>query len=77
MQEKLTHITQTLEGYPIKNLLWKPSENIIVGLVKDPVRGRPTLHEGYVAVTWKSNGTLTLKYGGPKRKDLYLNLPSI
>lgn len=75
MQDKLIHITHTSEGYPVRDLLWKPNENIIVGLVRDPVRGIPTLRNGFVAVTWKRNGSLTSKFGGSTRKDLYLKMP--
>ena len=67
-------IKQTIAGYPVKNILWKPNENIYTGQVKDPEWGKPNLHDGFITVTWRSNGALTPKFGGNSRKDLYLNL---
>lgn len=56
MEEKLKHITQTVEGYKVKNLTWKPIDNIIVGLVKCPIWGKETLHEGFVSCKWNKVG---------------------
>jgi len=58
MQEFIKDINQTNGGYPIKDLRWLPLDNIIVGLVKDPMYGKPELREGYIAVQWN-------KYGKP------------
>ncbi len=69
--EVLQAITHTVEGYEVKDLVWKPLDNIIRGMVKDPVRGRETLHNGFVVVTWKKNGSLTQNYGG---KFIFKNL---
>jgi hypothetical protein len=41
-------ITQTVEGYPVKNLKWNTLDNIFVGQVKCPVTGRDTFNDGYV-----------------------------
>lgn len=71
-ETQLKSIINTIEGYPVKDLRWKPLDNIIVGLVKCPITGRDNLNDGYVSCTWKKNGSVTLKFGGYNRKDLYL-----
>lgn len=58
----------------MRNLKWNKLDNIIVGQVKDPIMGDERRLDGYVVVTWRRNGTLTLKYGGNKRPDLYLDM---
>ena len=72
--ENLHTITHTVDGYPIKDLTWIPRDGLLRGLVKDPIRGRETLHNGYIGCTWKPNGSLTTKYGGTSRTDLYLTI---
>lgn len=75
MEEKvLQAITHTVEGYEVKDLVWRPLDNIIRGFVKDPVTGRESLHNGFVCVTWKRNGSLNQRYGGNTRPDLYLKI---
>ena len=74
MNEIIKNITQTIEGYPVKDLRWLPIDNIIVGLVKDPILSNPKLNKGYSACTWKRNGKPTYKYGGGNRTDLILNM---
>ena len=69
-------ITHTIEGYKVKDLVWRPVDNIYVGLVQDPQTGREDLHDGYVSATWRKNGTWVNK-SLPKRKDLKLNLDAI
>ena len=56
MEEILKNITETMGNYPVKDLRWLPTDNIIVGMVEDPIWGKPTLHEGYVTCKWRSNG---------------------
>ncbi len=73
-EQELELITQTVEGYEVKDLVWRPIDNIIRGFVKDPVTGRETLHNGFVCVTWKKNGSLNQRYGGKERPDLYLKI---
>jgi len=73
----LQNVTQTVEGYPVKNLTWLPNDNVIRGQVKCPVVGKPNLHDGYIIVTWRKNGTLMGKWGGNTRPDLYLDLSCI
>lgn len=58
MTEFIKDITNTTEGYPVKNLKWNQLDNIIVGLVKDPIFGREGLNDGYICVQWS-------KYGKP------------
>jgi hypothetical protein len=72
MEEKLTLIKQTVEGYPVKNLTWKPLDNIIIGQVKYPY-ANPNLHDGYITVQWRRNGTPT--HRNVDRMDLKLLIP--
>lgn len=60
MTEQLKNITETVEGFKVKNLVYKPLDNIIVGLVEDTY-----LNKTY-AVQWKKNGTPTNKFKGIK-----------
>ncbi len=73
-QSVLDTITQTVEGYEVKDLVWKKTDNIIRGLVKCPVVGRESFNNGFIAVTWRKNGSLTQSYGGSERPDLYLKI---
>jgi hypothetical protein len=70
VNEIIKDITETVEGYPVKNLKWNSLDNIIVGMVKCPVIGRINLHEGYIVCQWRKNGTATNRYKG--REDLKL-----
>jgi hypothetical protein len=60
--ENLERITKTKEGHEVKNLRFKTLDNIIVGLVKDPIFGKENLHEGFVSCQWT-------KYGKPIRNN--------
>jgi hypothetical protein len=71
---ELKHITETIEGYEVKDLRYKPVDNIIRGFVKCPIWGKKTLHNGFVVCVWRTNGTLLPKYGGDTRKDLYIKI---
>ena len=71
-REDLDKITETIEGYPVKDLRFKPIDNIIVGLVQCPIYGKPTLHEGYISGQWHKDGTPTNKIKG--RNDLKLKI---
>lgn len=70
MQDLLPHITQTVEGYPVKNLKFNPIDNIIVGQVLCPIIGRQELHNGYVTLTWRRNGTCIKEKNRPDLKLL-------
>ncbi len=74
MEERLKTITETIEGYPIKDLKWKPIDSIITGLVKCPIMGREDRHEGYISFQWRSNGK-PFKMIDRGRIDLTLNIP--
>lgn len=74
MEEIIKHITKTVEGYPVKELRWKPLDNIIRGKVLCPIWSKENVNEGYTTVCWRKNGTLTQRYGGNTRKDLYLDM---
>lgn len=71
-QEYLNTITETATGIPVKSLRWLKTDNIIVGLVKDPIWGKETLHEGYISGQWSRKGVPTNKIKG--REDLKLNI---
>jgi hypothetical protein len=71
-QEDLNKITQTIEGDEVKNLIFKPLDNIIVGLVKCPILGKLHLHNGFISGQWLANGTPTNRIKG--RKDLRLKI---
>ncbi len=70
------NITHTVNNYPVKNLIWRPTENIFIGQVKCPIIGRAELHDGYISATWRRNGSYIDK-GKGKREDLRLNLNNL
>lgn len=70
MQDIIKTITQTIEGYPVKNLKFNQLDNIIVGQVLCPVIGRDNLHDGYVTLTWRKNGTCIKEKNRPDLKLL-------
>jgi hypothetical protein len=72
-QSVLQQITHTVEGYEVKELVWLERDNVIRGRVKCPVLGRENLHNGFVVVTWRKNGTLVPKWG-TNRDDLALKV---
>lgn len=72
--EELKLIISTVAGYEVKDLRWLPLDNIITGLVKDPVWGKPDLYGGFIAGQWKRSGTPTNKL--KTRTDLKLNIPN-
>lgn len=72
-QEILDKITETVEGYSVKNLSYKKNDRIITGQVKDPVNLFPHLHDGYVSVVYNVNGyPIKINKG---RKDLIIKIP--
>lgn len=71
-QEYLNTITQTVTNIPVKDLRWLKVDNIIVGLVKDPVWGKETLRDGYISGQWTRKGVPTNKIRG--REDLKLDI---
>ena len=70
--EYINNITETVEGYEVKNLKWNTVDNIIVGMVKCPIMGRAELHDGFIIVQWRKNGCATNRFKG--REDLKLNI---
>lgn len=72
--ERIKNITETVEGYEVKELVWLERDGVIRGRVKDPVTGRDDLHNGFVVATWRKNGSLMPRYGGNTRTDLYLKI---
>ncbi len=67
----LNNITETVDGYPVKDLRWLPVDNIIVGLVKCPIWGNDKLHDGFVSCKWRKNGACVKD---KDRKDLKLKI---
>lgn len=72
MEETLKKITKTIQGYPVKDLRWLPLDNIIVGMVLDPIWSNPKLHDGYVTCKWRKNGACVKE---KERTDLTLKMP--
>ena len=72
-KEKLDLITSTLEGQEVRISHYKPLDKVFVGFVRDTVCGQAN-RDYWRCVTWRTNGTLTITYGGSTRKDLYLDL---
>lgn len=73
-QEELDLITETITGYPVKELRWKKMDNIIVGKVKCPTLGKETYNNGYINGTWKKNGAPTNIIRGIEELRLKINL---
>ena len=74
IKDLIKNVTETVEGYPIKGLRWKPIDNVIVGLVRDPILSNPNINNGYRSCTWYKTGKVTTKYGGKGREDLNLKM---
>jgi hypothetical protein len=73
-QEELDLITETVTGYPVRNLRWKKMDNIITGQVKCPVIGKENFNDGYISGTWKRNGSPTNIIRGLDDLRLKINL---
>jgi hypothetical protein len=71
IQAELSKITHTIEGYEVKSLRFIKMDNVIVGLVKCPIWGKDTLHNGFVSCKWRKNGS-NLK--DKNRTDLNIKL---
>ncbi len=71
--ENLDKITHTKGGYPIKDIRYKKMDNLIVGLVQDPICGRETFNNGYVSIVWRRNGKVEPRYG-KDRTDLEIDI---
>jgi hypothetical protein len=52
---ELEHITETIEGYEVKNLRYKAVDNILVGLVKDKDYGKES-NNYFVSCVWTRQG---------------------
>ena len=72
MEEIIKGITETIEGAPVKNLVWKPIDNIIVGQVFAPELAVTKAHEGFISGAWRSNGSPTNSIKGYKNLTLKL-----
>ena len=73
MNEIIKNITETIEGSPVKNLVWKPIDNIIVGQVFAPDLALTKAHGGYISGAWRISGLPTNSIKG--RKNLSLKIP--
>jgi len=72
IQEDLNKITQTVTGYPVKDLRWKAVDNIIVGRVKCPIMGKEDFNDGFITGTWRANGSPINSIKG--KEDLRLKI---
>ena len=66
--ETLALITETVDGYKVRNLRWLPTDNIITGLVECPMLKK------VVSGQWRSSGTATNTIKGRKELNLKINL---
>ena len=68
---EVNNITETIDGYEVRDLRYKPLDNIIVGLVKDKDYGKES--NGYfISCQWTKQGKpLKLNKG---RKELILKI---
>jgi|AntAceMinimDraft_18_1070375.scaffolds.fasta_scaffold104670_4 hypothetical protein len=67
-------ITETVEGYEVKELRYKKMDNILVGLVKCPICGRENFNDGFVSGQWRTNGSPINSID--RRADLKLKIES-
>lgn len=67
MEEFIKDITETAEGYPVRNLRWNPLENIILGQVRDPLFLN-NLNDGYSNSKWRKNGSCLKEKNRPDLK---------
>jgi len=77
-QEDLDLITESVEGYEVKNLVWKPNEKVIRGKIKCPFLGKPGFNDGFINCGWRKNGSIVSVAGDIDNKtnvqDLYLKI---
>jgi hypothetical protein len=52
----LGNIKKTVGGYEVKDLRWIERDGLIVGMVKCPLFGKPTLHDGFISGQWNKHG---------------------
>jgi len=65
--------THSEGGYEVTDLKYNKNRNIIVGRVKDPITGKPHLHDGFVTGLWTRHGKSLDK----KRPDFNLVIQNI
>lgn len=72
MKEILETIKETNGKLEVKNLRFITLDNVIVGQVKCPLFGKPTIHDGFISCTWTKQGKpLRINKG---RTELELNI---
>ena len=74
MQELLQRITKTVSNAEVKNLRWLPTDNIIVGQVKDDIFGNPNVHDGFCSGMWNRLGIPVNRIKGRSELKLVMNL---
>lgn len=67
-------IVETIGNYDVKDLTWLKNDGVYRGLVKDPICGRESLHNGYIVLTWRRNGKVMSKWNFKDRTDLNLKI---
>ena len=73
-QEDLNSITETVGGIKVKQLRWIKQDNIIVGLVQDPILGKTEINEGYIGGQWRRNGVTTNRLKDRPELNLQIDL---
>lgn len=68
----LANIKATVDGSEVKDLRWLSVDNIIVGLVKDKIYGKPHINKGYLSGQWRFDGTPVNRIKG--RDELKLKI---
>jgi len=72
-KELLANIKTTIDGTEVKDLRWLSVDNIIVGLVKDELMGKPQINKGFLSGQWRKDGTPVNRIKG--RNELALTIP--
>ena len=73
-KERLNKVTETINGYSVKNLRYLKLDNIIIGHVKCPIFGKETLHEGFCSIQWTAKGFPIRKYKGLSEYKINLEI---
>lgn len=72
-ENELVLITHTLDGFDVKGLRWNLTDNVITGLVRCPILGKPHINDGFIGCAWRRNGKTTNKHKGRNDLDLKIN----
>lgn len=73
-QEDLDSVTETVGNIKVKDLRWLKQDNIIVGLVQDPILGKAEINDGYIGGQWRRNGVTTNRLKDRPELNLQIDL---